>query len=362
MRLFSRLFDRFKKVDGVENVRVIDGHVFFMSNEDPQIDRPKALGAFVFAGFEKNRPSFFPAKIKPNRPFHHFRIDRFLEGKYQKDIPAVAIDEPFNPDFTDGTADPEVTADPDPIPEPVFYLPAKFPESYLVEGLASDLGGFLDFLKNSKCSKETMTCYSLDIRFLHQELEGNLNPEKIKNILHKISSNARRNRMLAALKTYGKYRLIFGDYRITMILSTSPDIRKVRQTPKPQKTLSKEMTELYLLQAENLCRAGDRTGVWMALCLYGFKPSEFPSLKLVETPGSRMNRLEISRPGGKIHTASIPAWLFRAIADLSPKERGGNRITIYKGLQKYGTYPRQLYNNAAADDMERDHACGRKAA
>lgn len=364
MKFFSRLFDRFKKVEGVEDIRVVDGHVFFLSNiEDAQTSKPKAFGAFVFAGFTKNRPSFIPAKIEPNRPFYHFRADRFFDGIYQKDIPTVAIEEPFNPDFTDGTADPEITTEPDPIPEPATYLPAKFPESYLVEGLASDLGGFLDFLKNSNCSKETMACYSLDIRFWHQEIKGDLNPEKIKDILHRIKSSARRNRMLTALKTYGKYRLIFGDHRIIMILSTSLDIRKIKQTAKPKETLPKEMTELYKLQAENLCRAGDRTGVWMALCLYGFKPSEFPRIKLVETSGSRMNRLEIVRSGNKLHTASIPAWLFRSLsADLPRKKWGADRRTVHKGLQQYGTYPRQLYNAVVADDMERDRTCGRKAA
>ncbi|MEE4357090.1 MAG: hypothetical protein V2I97_11530 [Desulfococcaceae bacterium] len=356
MNFFNKLFDKFSSVAGDENIRVIDGHVFFSSDfENSQSVKPKKLGAYLFQGFQsKGVPGFVVAKIEPRQSFFHFRTDRFFDGVYQKKIiPSVAVDEPLNPDFSDGTADPVLHDIPGSLSEPVFHLPAKFPASFLVENLTSDLGGFLDFLKNGKYSRETLACYSLDIRLWNQKLEGCLSAEKIKDILHLFKSPTRRSRMLSALKTYGKYRLLYGDHRVTVILSTSHDIKNTIQSPKPKKILPKEITQTYLLQAENLCRTGDRTGIWMALCLYGFKPSEFPRIKLIETSGNRMNQLEVRRRGGNIHNIAVPAWLYKAVSELPKKKVGADRRTIHKGLRCYGTFPTQLYNALADNDLLR---------
>ena len=370
MNFLSQIFSK-KEAESDSGFQVIDGKVVFNSEiEESRTDNLKEFGALIFIGMNGKEPAFIPAEAGSHHLiFHRLRIDRFKDGEWQPDdIPAISTETPFEiaedeeqpPDPKQTAPTPEPEKSPEPVkqkdPEPALANPpARYPESFLVEGLMSDFGGFIDHLKETGKTKHTASAYALDIRHWRKELNGVFSPEAVKDVLLKCPSVSRRNRMLSTLKTYGKYRLLYGDHRVILLLSTSPDIKRIREIQKPREILPKEIMETYLLKAEHLCKEGDRIGIWMALSLYGFKPSEFIRIKITKTSGSRKTRLVVKRKGNKIYKIPAPAWLIKPMQALPKKKWGAARTTIHKGLKRYGTSPKELYN-AIGDhaDMESD--------
>jgi len=125
-----------------------------------------------------------------------------------------------------------------PLESAEFHPPVKvkYNPSFLCDDSdGGDLGLYLHYLKAQRYKERTRAEYMIDLRAWRQALNGCFpDAEKVQQIANELSPH-RGYRLLTALKSYAKYRNLYGDPRLSIMFATSLAIQYPK-IPKPKKT------------------------------------------------------------------------------------------------------------------------------